>query len=307
MTPTTRGGLYVVAAAFCWSTGGVAVRFVDSGPWEMAFWRSVFLALAVGSYVLWRRRGGLAPAIAAMGWRGVASGVAVAGSSLFYFVALAEASVATVLVLMSVTPLLTALLGWVVLGERFGPATLLAIIATLAGIGIMVGPAEILSGEFLSAGWRGLLGLGVAFFGAINIVVVRGTRPGTDMVPAVVLSGVFLASASAFVVDPLSVSAKDIAICAFLGVFQVGLGLCLFVAGIALLPAARAGLLTLAETVLAPIWAWIGAGEVPDRRTLAGGGLIVASLALYAIHQGRGGRRPRREPGGLAAAVPRKL
>ena len=306
MTPTTRGGLYVVAAAFCWSTGGVAVRFVDAGPWETAFWRSVFLALAVGLYVAWRHGARVPAAFRATGWRGAASGAAVAGSSLFYFLALSEATVATVLVLMSVTPLLTALLGRVVLGEQFGPATILAIAATMVGIAVMVGPDALLDGELLAGGWRGLLGLGVAFFGAINIVVVRGTRPGTDMVPAVVLSGVFLASASAFVVDPLSVSAKDIAICAFMGVFQVGLGLSLFVTGIATPPAARAGLLTLTETVLAPIWAWLGAGEVPDRRTLAGGGLILTSLVLYALQQGHGNRQEKRRAG-LAAAAPRKL
>ena len=297
MTPSVRGGLFVAAAAACWSTGGVAVRFMEAGPWEQAFWRSVFLAIAVGLFLGVRHRARLPGAFRAMGWRGPVSGLAVAGSSLFYFVALADASVATVLVLMSTTPLLTAILAWVVLGERFGAATLLAIAATMAGIGIMVGPVDLLAG-----GWRGLLGLGVSFFGAINIVVVRGTRPGTDMVPAVVLSGVFLALGSAFVGDPLSVSAKDLAICAFMGVFQVGLGLTLFVTGIALLPAARAGLLTLTETLLAPIWAWLGAGEVPDQRTLAGGGLILAALVAYALHQGRPGRRP-----GLAAAAPREL
>lgn len=297
MTPATRGALLVAAAATCWSTGGVAVRFMDAGPWEAAFWRSVFLALAVGAYVVWRHRGGTATAFRAMGWRGPASGVAVAGSSLFYFVALAEASVATVLVLMSTTPLLTALLARVVLGERIGAATLLAILATMAGIAIMVGPVDLLAG-----GWRGLLGLGVSLFGAINIVVVRGTRPGTDMVPAVVLSGLVLAGVAGFVGAPWEVSGRDIAICAFMGTIQVGLGLTLFVQGIALLPAARAGLLTLTETVLAPLWAWLGVGEVPDRRTLTGGGLILAALAAYALWQGRPGRRP-----GLAAAAPRKL
>ncbi|BBK31788.1 membrane protein [Allostella humosa] len=292
-----RGALLVAAAATCWSTGGVAVRFMDAGPWEAAFWRSVFLAIAVGLFCAWRHRARLPAAFAAMGWRGIASALAVAASSLFYFVALADASVATVLVLMSTTPLLTAILGWVVLGERFGMATLLAIAATMAGIGVMVGPVDLLSG-----GWRGLLGLGVSAFGAVNIVVVRGTRPGTDMVPAVVLSGVFLAFGSAFVGEPWSVSGKDLAICAFMGIFQVGLGLTLFVTGIGLLPAARAGLLTLTETVLAPLWAWLGAGEVPDQRTLAGGGLILAALAAYAVHQGHSGRRA-----GLAAPAPRKL
>ncbi|MCC7273254.1 MAG: DMT family transporter [Alphaproteobacteria bacterium] len=297
MAPTTRGGLLIVAAGFCWSTGGVAVRFMDMGPWEAAFWRSIFLAAAVGGWVLYRHRGGFLRAFVRMGWRGVASGLAIAGSSLFYFVALAEAPVATVLVLMSVSPLLTALLARAVLGERIGAMTVLAILATMTGIAVMVGPVDVMAG-----GWRGLLGLGVAFFGAINIVVVRGTRPGVDMVPAVVLSGVFLAAGSAFVGDPSAATGKDLAIAAYMGVFQVGFGLTLFVIGAGLVPAARAGLLCLTETVLAPLWAWLGAGEVPERRTLLGGGIILGALAAYALRQG-GRARPR----GLAAAAPREL
>ncbi|MGE0715409.1 MAG: DMT family transporter [Alphaproteobacteria bacterium] len=297
MAPTTRGSLLIAAAGLCWSTGGVAVRYMECGPWEAAFWRSIFLAAAVGSFVAYRHGSGFLRAFLRTGWRGVASGVAVAGSSLFYFVALAEASVATVLVLMSVSPLLTALLARVVLGERIGTATLLAIAATMVGIAVMVGPVDLIGG-----GWRGLLGLGVAFFGAINIVVVRGTRPGIDMVPSVVLSGIFLAIGSAFVADIASVGAGDIAIAAYMGTVQVGIGLSLFVAGAALVPAARAGLLCLVETVLAPVWAWLGAGEVPERRTATGGGIILGALAAYALWQGR---RPRAR--GLAAAAPREL
>jgi drug/metabolite transporter (DMT)-like permease len=32
--------------------------------------------------------------------------------------------------------------------------------------------------------------------------------------------------------------------------------------------------------VLGPLWAWLGAGEVPARSTLAGGAIVVGALAL---------------------------
>lgn len=297
MSPSTRGQLLVVAAGVCWSMGGVTVRLMDAGPWEQAFWRSVFLAIAIGAFVLWRKGPRFVQAFTAMGWRGIASGICVAGASLLYFIALAEASVATVLVMMSVTPLLTALLGWAVLGERVGAMTIVSIAIAMGGIAIMVGPADA-----VADGWRDLFGLGVALCGAVNVIVVRGVRPGTDMIPSVAYSGLFLVVACAFVAEPAATSAKDIAISVFLAVFQVGLGLSLFVMGAVGLPAARTGLLMLTETVLAPIWAWIGVGEVPTARTLAGGAVIVGALVAHALWRVRPARRP-----GLAVAASREL
>ena len=277
--------------------GGVTVRFMDAGPWEQSFWRSVFLALAIGAFVLWRKGPRFVQAFTAMGWRGVVSGLCVAGASLLYFIALAESSVATVVVMMSVTPLLTALLGWIVLSERVGFMTIVSIAVAMSGIVLMVGPSDL-----MAEGWRDMFGLGVALCGAINVVVVRGVKPGTDMIPSVAYSGLFLVFGAALVAEPLTTSGKDIAISAFLAVFQVGLGLSLFVMGAVSLPAARTGLLMLTETILSPIWAWIGVGEEPPARTLAGGAVIIGALVAHALWRTRPARRP-----GLAVAAPRKL
>ena len=42
------------------------------------------------------------------------------------------------------------------------------------------------------------------------------------------------------------------------------------------------GLLALTETILAPVWVWIGVGEAPGNAALAGGVLIVGALAVNA-------------------------
>jgi drug/metabolite transporter (DMT)-like permease len=42
------------------------------------------------------------------------------------------------------------------------------------------------------------------------------------------------------------------------------------------------GLLALTETILAPLWVWIGAGEAPGVAALTGGALIVGALAVNA-------------------------
>ena len=42
-------------------------------------------------------------------------------------------------------------------------------------------------------------------------------------------------------------------------------------------------LLGLLEVVLGPLWAWLGAGEVPARATLAGGAVVLMALAANEI------------------------
>jgi drug/metabolite transporter (DMT)-like permease len=45
--------------------------------------------------------------------------------------------------------------------------------------------------------------------------------------------------------------------------------------------------LLLLETVLGPLWVWIGVGEAPTPMMLVGGVIVVGSLAIYLWHTGR--------------------
>ena len=48
-------------------------------------------------------------------------------------------------------------------------------------------------------------------------------------------------------------------------------------------PAAQVGLLALVEPVLAPVWAWMGVGEVPGLATIVGGTIIFLAIATDGI------------------------
>ena len=62
--------------------------------------------------------------------------------------------------------------------------------------------------------------------------------------------------------------------------------------GARFLPAAEVALLSLAETVLAPVWVAIGIGEIPAALTLAGGAVVLAAVVAQAVTgmRSRGGR-----------------
>jgi len=51
--------------------------------------------------------------------------------------------------------------------------------------------------------------------------------------------------------------------------------------------------LMLLETVLGPLWGWLGVGEAPTPMMLTGGAIVVLSLALYILWTGRRRRMAR--------------
>ncbi len=60
--------------------------------------------------------------------------------------------------------------------------------------------------------------------------------------------------------------------------------------------ASNVSLLMLLETVLGPLWVWLGTGEAPTRAMLLGGAIVVGSLAIYLWTAGRRARRRGRVP-----------
>jgi drug/metabolite transporter (DMT)-like permease len=56
------------------------------------------------------------------------------------------------------------------------------------------------------------------------------------------------------------------------------------------LAAPEIALLALLEVLLGPLWAWIGAGEVPARATLYGGVLVLLALVFNEVAGLRGPR-----------------
>lgn len=267
------GVLLVTGACLCWSSGGILVRLLEMDGAAIAFWRSLFMAVAVASglVVIYRRR--MLGVVGAVGWPGVLSGMLLAVAFLGYILSLSHTQVANTLVLMSVSPLIAAALAWLLLKEPLSRPTALSIAAAMIGIAVMF---------WHGMGAGSLMGDGLALlvalsFGA-NIVVLRRWRD-IDMIPATVVGGLLSALATLPWAIMTPVNASDLLILAGLGFFQLGLGLALFVRGSRYLSAAELGLLTLLETVLAPLWVWIGIGETPGLPALLGGSLVMAAVA----------------------------
>lgn len=275
-----RSLLMTAAAPVCWSLGGLGIRVVNVTQWEVIFWRSMFMALTVLSFLIVRDQKRTFQTFRKAGIRGLGAGVFLALTSTFYVLSISHTSVANTLVLQGTSTLFAALFGWLMLHERVKIETCFAIVVAMAGVVIMVSDS-LATGEFIG----NLFGLGAAIAFAVNIVVVRAT-PEVDMIPAACIGGFLSASTAILMGNPLMIAVSDLGILAALGAVQLGLGFCLFVTGSRNLPPAQTGLLALLEMVLGPIWVWLFIGETPTKKALIGGAMITVTLALHAILKG---------------------
>jgi drug/metabolite transporter (DMT)-like permease len=129
-----------------------------------------------------------------------------------------------------------------------------------------------------------LLGMAIAFLipvaAAINVVVLRANHAELDLVPAVMLGGALSCLIALPFALPFAATPRDVALLAFLGVFQLGLPCMFLVLASRALTAPEIALLGLLEVVLGPLWVWLGAGEEPARATLLGGTVVLAALVV---------------------------
>ena len=121
-----------------------------------------------------------------------------------------------------------------------------------------------------------------AFLQGLNLVIIRKARERDIMVPALFISGLLAAAVVMPLAQPMTVTSHDLGVLALMGIFSVPLALVLFLGGARHAPAAEIALLSLIETVLGPLWAWIGVAEIPGMLSFGGGSVVIIAVASNA-------------------------
>jgi drug/metabolite transporter (DMT)-like permease len=268
-----RGQIYVALAAVAWSSAGVLQRQLTLDTSTQVFGRALFAGVALLAFVAVVERGGVVEAFRSVGLAGVAVALCVATASGSFIAALNHTSVARVLFILAISPVLAALLARVTLGEPLTRRTVVAMALALAGVALMLGaPGE---GSLAGDGLSFLVALAFAL-----MIVITRWRQDVSMAPATCLSQAILVVAFLPFASPGEIGGADVAWLAALGVGQIGLGFALLTVGARLIPAAQVGLITLLEVVLGPLWVWLALDERPTTLTLAGGAIVIAAIAI---------------------------
>ena len=270
-----RGRLYVAAAAVAWSTAGLFQRELTVDLATQLAGRAFFAVLAILAFVALAERGRVVRGFLAIGRAGLVMAALMAISSGAFIAALNYTSVANVLFLQALAPVLAAVFGTFV-GERVSRRTWIAIAVAVAGVALMVGGPSRPSPTGLALS----LLMSVSF--AATIVITRHQRQ-VSMAPATCLSQAAVFVCAAPFASASSIGGEDLALLAGLGITQIGLGLIFLSIGARLIPAAEVALITLLEIVLGPLWVWLALGEHPGTTTLIGGAIVLGAVVIQAI------------------------
>ncbi len=257
-----------------WSTAGILQRELSVGLATQLAGRAFFAVLGILGYVAVAERGALVGAFRAIGRSGLAIAALMAISSGAFITALNHTSVANVLFMQAIAPILAAALG-TALGEPVARRTWVAMAVAVLGVALMVGgPGR---PQALAFGLTVLMSVSFA-----GLIVITRHRRDVSMAPATCLSQLIVLVVAAPFSSPGSVSAHDLGLFVALGVGQIGLGLVLLTIGARLIPAAEVALISLLEIVLGPLWVWIFLSEQPSAATLAGGAVVLGAVVVQA-------------------------
>lgn len=277
------GAFLVAGSAITWSFGGTIARFItEESSWTVVFWRSVFAALFILTFMIIRN--GLPETVRmfrAMGLAGLGVATCFAIASTSFVVALAYTTVANIMLMQAGVPLIAALLAYVLFREKVSFGTWLAIAAVIAGVAIMV--SQSFTGEVSAIG-DGLALLITIIFSCAIVITRRNAH--VRMMPAVCLGTTMAAifsGAMALSATSLMVTPHDFFWLFLFGAANLGAGLAMFVTGVRAIPAALAALIGTLEPVFAPLWVWLVHSEVPTRMTIIGGTVICLALLIHLL------------------------
>lgn len=282
-----QGVALVICAGVLWSFMGLIVRNIETaGAVSVVFWRSAGMVPVILAFLLWRSGRGALAALRATGGGGLVAGAGITLAYLGAIYALQATTVANAVFLYSAAPFFSAVLGWIVLGERVHPRTWGAMALAALGIFVMIG------GD-LGGGGRmdgNLAALASAFGFAVFTVALRRGHVG-DMMPANLVGALVSMGAAALLApaigQALVPAPRDIAIAMAMGAVVLGGGMILYTLGSRGLPAAEATLFTSVENILAPVWVWLLLGESAGPATLFGGAMVLGAVIVNAYAGGR--------------------
>ena len=280
------GFVLVVISGLVWSLGAPLVRFLeDAEHYRLPFliYRGITIFLVVIVYVLLREGRNFLNSLKRIDIWVVFGGLVLSLTMFGWIYALTTTSVAVSLLMLALSPTLSAFLGYLILGERLSRATLVNMVIVVVGVIVMVWDAE-KSSTIIGATCGFFVALGFAIYTITiryNPEIPKLLTPALGGFFSVILASILLvATGGSFEMPPINLGIS------LINGLVIGVGLILFGLGAKYLPSGELVLLTLLEVVAGIFWAWlpiIGIHETPEANTLIGGCFIVTAIIFQGI------------------------
>ena len=277
----------VVISGIIWSFGAPLVRLLEDAEsfrLQYLLYRGLIITSGILIFVLFRERKNFFHTFRRIDSWSLIGSLVMSVTFFGWIYALTTTTVAITLLMLAVSPVLSAFLGFVILGERLSKSTLVNMLIVAIGITIMVWDAD-KSTTIIG----GIYGFFVALGFSIYTITIR-KNPEVPKLLTPALAGFFCMLWATLLIittgSSFDMPAMNIGISMSHGLV-VGLGLILYGLGAKYLPSGELVMLSLLEVVLGIFWAWLpilGIHEVPTRNTLIGGLAILFAIILQGIY-----------------------
>ncbi len=202
-------------------------------------------------------------------------------NATLFGIGIATAPASIVLFGVATVPVFAAIFAYLIIKEPTRCATWLTIAAVMTGIAIAVFSDKTGISEMNRASALGALaGLGVAMALALNFVILRA-RPSLPILLLIGSGAILSGSTGVIVTGPAQMGNGTVWAIVLTGAVILPVSFFSLSVASRYTHASNVSLIMLIETVLGPVWVWLGIGEAPTPGMILGGMIVVVSLAIY--------------------------
>jgi len=282
-----RGFTLVIISGVIWSFSAPLVRLLEDAEiyrLQYLLYRSLIITLVVLIFILFREGRNFLNTFKRIDSWSLFGGLVMSAIFFGWIYALTTTTVAITLLMLGLSPVLSAFLGYLVLGERLSRITIINMIIVITGITIMVWGSD-KSTTILGVIYGFFVALGFAIY---TITIRKNPEIPKLLTPAI--AGFFCMIWAIILIivtdSSFEIPSVNIGISVMSGLV-IGVGLILYAFGAKYLPSGELVMLSLLEVVLGIFWAWLpilGIHEVPSINTFIGGCVIVLAIILQGIN-----------------------
>ena len=277
LTNHQKGILLAFIGVMLLTPDSLLIRLITVDTWSLLFYRSLIPGLFLLLCLIVYTRKNFFKFFFNAGKFGLLNSVFITASNIFFILALQNTNVANALVMVSLVPLIAAIISFIFLKEKLDIITNTAILLCLMAV-IFIFYDSIGSGRILGD----IFGVLTAVAVAGSLVIIR-SAPTKNFIPSYVMGKLGTALFASLLVTSFVIGSLDLSYI-FLMIFTVGFSFIFITFAPRFISASEVGLFFLLETALGPIWVWWFISEVPSFNTIVGAIFIVFIIFLHSIY-----------------------
>ena len=259
---------------------GILVKLANSDSFTILFWRGLFLTLSILIILLISYRSNALNQIKGIGKEGLLIGCLTGFGGTTFILAIHYPPLAKTLVIISASPLMVALVSFILLGERPRLFTWLAMLIVFSGIYI------VMSGDTSGLNLKGsLFALASVTSGGFSFTLLRKYKE-VNMVPAMAINGLFITFVGLFFADSLSLSSQAMTYIVISSVL-VAISFSLITIAPRYIPAPEVAIFFPMGTVIGTVLAWLILKEELSNNAVFGGVVVILTLFIHSIYSAR--------------------